>query len=49
MIRVVLVRLAWMVPILLGVSLVAFTLMRALPGDFAQAAAGTTDISPEAL
>lgn len=49
MIRVVLARLAWMVPILLGVSLVAFTLMRALPGDFVQAAAGTTDISPEAL
>lgn len=49
MIRVVLARLAWMLPILLGVSLVAFTLMRALPGDFAQAAAGTTDISPEAL
>jgi peptide/nickel transport system permease protein len=49
MIRVVLVRLAWMMPILLGVSLVAFTLMRALPGDFAQAAAGTNTLSPEAL
>ncbi len=49
MTRVVLVRLAWMLPILLGVSMVAFALMRALPGDFAQAAAGTADISPEAL
>ncbi len=49
MIRVVLIRLAWMVPILLGVSMVAFALMRALPGDFAQAAAGTTEVSAEAL
>lgn len=47
--RVVLARLAWMVPIVLGVSLVAFMLMRALPGDFAQAAAGTADVSHEAL
>ena len=31
MTRVVLVRLAWMLPILLGVSVVAFALMRALP------------------
>jgi peptide/nickel transport system permease protein len=49
MIRLVLVRLAWTVPILLGVSVVAFALMRALPGDFALAAAGTTAVSPEAL
>jgi len=49
MIRIVLVRLAWMVPILFGVSVVAFALMRALPGDFVQASAGTTDLSPEAL
>ena len=49
MTRVVLARLAWMLPILLGVSLVAFTLMRALPGDFAQAAAGTTDVTPAVL
>ena len=41
-------RLAWMAPILLGVSIVAFALMRALPGDFVQAAAGTTELSPEA-
>ena len=41
-------RLAWMVPILLGVSVVAFGLMRALPGDFIQAAAGTTELTPEA-
>lgn len=49
MIRLVLLRLAWMLPILLGVSVVAFALMRALPGDFVQASAGTTDITPEAL
>lgn len=44
-----LTRLAWTVPILLGVSIVAFALMRALPGDFAQAAAGTTAVTPEIL
>lgn len=49
MTRMVLARLAWMVPILLGVSVVAFVLMRALPGDFAQAAAGTTAVSAEVL
>ncbi|MEO8855471.1 MAG: ABC transporter permease [Burkholderiaceae bacterium] len=49
MTRMVLVRLAWMVPILLGVSVVAFVLMRALPGDFVQAAAGTSTVSPEVL
>ena len=49
MTRVVLVRLAWMLPILFGVSVVAFALMRALPGDFAQAVAGTADLTPEAL
>ena len=47
--RLVLIRLAWMLPILLGVSVVAFALMRALPGDFAQASAGTTELAPEAL
>jgi peptide/nickel transport system permease protein len=49
MFRMVAVRLALTLPILLGVSIVAFVLMRALPGDFAQASAGTTAISPEAL
>ena len=38
-----------MLAILLGVSFVAFMLMRALPGDFAMAAAGTTASSPEVL
>ena len=33
--RVIAVRSMWMVAILLGVSFVAFVLMRALPGDFA--------------
>ena len=49
MTRLVLTRLAWMFPILLGVSVVAFLLMRALPGDFVQASAGTTELSNEAL
>jgi peptide/nickel transport system permease protein len=49
MTRMVLIRLAWTVPILFGVSVAAFVLMRALPGDFAQAAAGTTAVTPEAL
>lgn len=49
MIRMVAGRLALTLPILLGVSIVAFVLMRALPGDFVQASAGTTSISAEAL
>jgi len=49
MMRMVVVRLALTIPILLGVSLVAFVLMRALPGDFAQASAGTSTISAAAL
>ena len=49
MMRMVVTRLLLTLPILLGVSLVAFVLMRALPGDFAQASAGTTTISAEAL
>src|SRR5262245_27471903 len=47
--RVVLVRLAWAVAILLGVSFIAFMLMRALPGDFAVAAAGSQIVAPEVL
>ncbi|MEO6624364.1 MAG: ABC transporter permease [Burkholderiaceae bacterium] len=49
MTRLVFNRIAWMLPILLGVSVVAFLLMRALPGDFVQASAGTTELSNEAL
>lgn len=49
MTRFVLGRLAWMAAILLGVSLVAFLLMRAIPGDFAIAAAGTQSVAPEVL
>lgn len=49
MTRFVLGRLAWMVAILLGVSLVAFMLMRAIPGDFAIAAAGSQSVAPEVL
>ncbi len=49
MLRLTLVRLAWTLPILLGVSVVAFVLMRALPGDFALAAAGTNTVTPEVL
>lgn len=49
MVRTVLVRFAWTLAILLGVSFIAFMLMRALPGDFALAAAGTSSIGDEAL
>lgn len=49
MLRMILVRLALTVPILLGVSIVAFGLMRALPGDFVVAAAGTTSVSQEVI
>ncbi|MBL8687856.1 MAG: ABC transporter permease [Rhodospirillaceae bacterium] len=45
----ILVRLALTVPILLGVSIVAFGLMRALPGDFVLAAAGTNTVSQEVI
>ncbi|KAB0264926.1 ABC transporter permease [Microvirga brassicacearum] len=45
----VLTRFAWTLVILLGVSFVAFMLMRALPGDFAIAAAGSQSVSPEVL
>jgi peptide/nickel transport system permease protein len=38
-----------MLVILLGVSFVAFMLMRALPGDFAIAAAGSQSVAPEVL
>jgi peptide/nickel transport system permease protein len=48
-IRMVVGRLLLMLPILLGVSVVAFVLMRALPGDFALAAAGTNAVSSETL
>lgn len=47
--RLILLRIALAVPILLGVSVAAFVLMRLLPGDFAQAAAGSANISAEAL
>jgi len=47
--RIIRVRLAWAVVILLGVSLIAFVLMRALPGDFVLAAHGTETISEETI
>lgn len=49
MTRFVLGRLAWMAAILLGVSFVAFMLMRAIPGDFAIAAAGSQSVAPDVL
>ena len=49
MTRFILGRLAWMAAILLGVSFVAFMLMRAIPGDFAIAAAGSQSVAPEVL
>lgn len=48
--RLVLTRVLLAVPILLGVSVVAFVLMRALPGDYAQVQAGvTSEVSEETL
>jgi peptide/nickel transport system permease protein len=47
--RLVAVRLVWTAAILLGVSVVAFVLMRALPGDFAIAAAGAQFVPAEVL
>lgn len=47
--RLILRRLALAVPILIGVSIAAFVLMRLLPGDFALAAAGSDGASPEVL
>jgi peptide/nickel transport system permease protein len=47
--RVVFNRFAWTLVILLGVSFIAFMLMRALPGDFALAAAGSQSVAPEVL
>lgn len=49
MTRFILSRLAAMAAILLGVSLVAFLLMRAIPGDFAIAAAGAQNVGPDVL
>jgi peptide/nickel transport system permease protein len=49
MIHVVVSRVAWTIGILLGVSFIAFMLMRALPGDFALAAVGTQSVAPEVL
>ncbi|CEJ10532.1 Dipeptide transport system permease protein DppB [bacterium YEK0313] len=49
MTRFILGRLAAMAAILLGVSLVAFLLMRAIPGDFAIAAAGAQNVGPDVL
>lgn len=49
MLRLFLFRLALAVPILLGVSIAAFVLVRLLPGDFAQTAAGASDVTAEAL
>lgn len=47
--RIVVVRLVWALIILLGVSFIAFVLMRALPGDFVTSAAGTTSVSSEVM
>lgn len=48
--RMILWRLAAMIPILISVSVVSFILMRALPGDYAQMLTGMTgDIPPEVL
>lgn len=49
MIRLFFFRLALAVPILLGVSVAAFVLVRLLPGDFAQMAAGVNEVSSDSL
>ncbi|HQZ13094.1 MAG TPA: ABC transporter permease [Devosia sp.] len=47
--RIIFVRCLWALAILFGVSFVAFVLMRALPGDFAEAAAAGLQLDPEVL
>ena len=47
--RLVTVRFIWTVAILLGVSVITFVLMRALPGDFAIAAAGSQFVQADVL
>lgn len=50
MIRVLIRRVLWIFPILIGVSLATFILLRALPGDYAQMVAGVSDgVTPEVL
>jgi ABC-type dipeptide/oligopeptide/nickel transport system permease component len=39
--RYVLLRLLWIVPVVLGVSLIVFSIMKLVPGDVAQVIAGT--------
>jgi ABC-type dipeptide/oligopeptide/nickel transport system permease component len=39
--RYVILRLLWIVPIMLGVSLIVFSIMKLVPGDVAQVIAGT--------
>src|SRR3954453_13571693 len=39
--RFVVVRLLWVVPVVLGVSLIVFSIMKLVPGDVAQVIAGT--------
>lgn len=41
MTRYVLLRLLWIVPVVLGVSLIVFSIMKLVPGDVAQVIAGT--------
>lgn len=47
--RLVAGRLVWTAAILFGVSVVAFVLMRALPGDFVVASTGAQFVAPEVL
>jgi peptide/nickel transport system permease protein len=49
MMQLVLVRFAWTAAILLGVSFIAFILMRALPGDFVLASIGSQNVSTEVI
>ena len=39
--RYIVLRLLWVVPVVLGVSLIVFSIMKMVPGDVAQVIAGT--------
>lgn len=47
MIKFIFRRLMWLVPLLLGISMLVFLLMKLAPGDFLTQARNSKDISPE--
>jgi ABC-type dipeptide/oligopeptide/nickel transport system permease component len=46
MLRYILNRLIWMIPVILGVSILIFTIMYFVPGDPAQIALGSQNVTP---